>query len=130
MVAGNDKKQSLTIAVFRAVYIFCKCMLKIVKKRRDPHPICRRSVEKRFPRTLTATPPRYPLNTVIMARAAAVAQRLRAFAPQAECYELESKLAKSGRDSSTVDRKIGSGAKLGKSPLKSGKLLMIKFSKI
>ena len=25
-------KQSLTIAVFRALYIFCKCMLKLMKK--------------------------------------------------------------------------------------------------
>ena len=52
-----------------------------------------------------------------MARAAAVAQRLRAFAPQVECCELESKIAKTGRDSSTADREIGNGAKLGKSPL-------------
>ena len=35
-----------------------------MKKRRDPHPICRRSVEKRIPRTLKTTPPRYPLDTV------------------------------------------------------------------
>ena len=25
-------KQSWTIAVFRAIYIFCKCMLKVMKK--------------------------------------------------------------------------------------------------
>ena len=36
------------------------------EKRRDPHPICRRSVEKRFPRTLKRTPPCYPLDTVII----------------------------------------------------------------
>ena len=35
------------------------------EKRRDPQPICHRSVEKRFPRTLTTTPPRYPLDTMI-----------------------------------------------------------------
>ena len=31
-------------------------MLKIMKKRRDPHPICRRSVEKRFPPSLKTIP--------------------------------------------------------------------------
>ena len=35
------------------------------EKRRDSHSICRRSVEKRFPRTLKLTPPPYPLGTVI-----------------------------------------------------------------
>ena len=30
-----------------------------MKKRRDPRPICRRSVEKRFPCTLKTTPPRW-----------------------------------------------------------------------
>ena len=34
------------------------------EKRRDPHPICRGSVEKRFPRMLKTTPPHYPLDTV------------------------------------------------------------------
>ena len=36
------------------------------EKRRDPHPICRQSVEKQFPRTLTSTSPRYPLDTVYL----------------------------------------------------------------
>ena len=36
------------------------------EKSRDPHSICRRSVENRFPRTLKTTPPRYPLDTVYM----------------------------------------------------------------
>ena len=34
---------------------------KNTEKRRDPHPIFRRSAEKRFPRSLKSIPPRYPL---------------------------------------------------------------------
>ena len=52
-----------------------------------------------------------------MGRAAAVAQGLRALAPHAECCELESKFAKTGRDSSTADWEIGNCAKFGKIPL-------------
>ena len=45
-------------AVFRALYIFCNySYAKNDEKRRDPHPICRRSIEKRLSRTLKMTLP-------------------------------------------------------------------------
>ena len=49
--SNDQNKLRLNYRCLPCAIYFCKYMLKIMKKRRDPHPICRRSVEKRSPRT-------------------------------------------------------------------------------